>query len=119
MQRVNGVVKYVNTLKNAPYPKASDVIAERERRLALGFDYDFGDERGVHHIAIEPYGSVTTQGTAYRQPKQRVDFYNLLNNNVTLGFSGGFVPGVRGWQTPSGAGYMNPRIIRLNAEFAF
>ena len=50
VQRVNGVVKYVNTLKNAPYPKASDVIAERERRLALGFDYDFGDERGVHHI---------------------------------------------------------------------
>ena len=46
-----------------------------------------------------------------------VDFYNILNNNVTLGFSGGFVPGVRGWQTPTS--YMNPRIIRLNAEFAF
>lgn len=27
---------------------------ERERRLALGFDYDFGDERGVHHIATSP-----------------------------------------------------------------
>jgi hypothetical protein len=46
-----------------------------------------------------------------------VDFYNILNNNVTLGFSGGFVPGVRGWQTPTS--YMNPRIIRLNAELAF
>jgi hypothetical protein len=45
------------------------------------------------------------------------DFYNVLNNNVTLAFSGGFVPGVRGWQTPTT--YMNPRIIRLNAEFAF
>lgn len=31
-------------------------------------------------IAVEPYGSVTTQGTAYRQPKQKVDFYNLLDN---------------------------------------
>lgn len=31
-------------------------------------------------IAIEPYGSVTTQGKAYRQPKQKVDFYNLLDN---------------------------------------
>jgi len=30
------------------------VIAERERRLALGFDYDFGDERGIHHISTSP-----------------------------------------------------------------
>jgi hypothetical protein len=31
-----------------------NVIAERERRLALGFDYDFGDARGVHHIGTTP-----------------------------------------------------------------
>ena len=31
-------------------------------------------------IAIEPYGSVTTQGKAYRQPKKKMDFYNLLDN---------------------------------------
>jgi CRISPR-associated protein Csy3 len=39
-------------------------------------------EDGTHlgPIAVEPYGSVTTQGTAYRQPKQKVDFYNLLDN---------------------------------------
>jgi CRISPR-associated protein Csy3 len=30
-------------------------------------------------IAIEPYGSVTTQGKAYRQPKQKLDFYTLLD----------------------------------------
>lgn len=30
-------------------------------------------------IAIEPYGSVTVQGKAYRQPKQKLDFYNLLD----------------------------------------
>ncbi|WP_326544084.1 type I-F CRISPR-associated protein Csy3 [Pseudorhodoferax sp.] len=31
-------------------------------------------------IAVEPYGSVTTQGKAYRQPKNKDDFYNLLDN---------------------------------------
>lgn len=28
----------------------AQVIAERERRLALGFNYNFGDARGVHRI---------------------------------------------------------------------
>ena len=31
-------------------------------------------------IAVEPYGSVTTQGKAYRQPKPKDDFYSLLDN---------------------------------------
>ena len=30
-------------------------------------------------IAVEPYGSVTTQGKAYRQPKEKTDFFNLLD----------------------------------------
>ncbi|MEQ8269724.1 type I-F CRISPR-associated protein Csy3 [Algiphilus sp.] len=30
-------------------------------------------------IAVEPYGSVTTQGKAYRQPKEKQDFYTLLD----------------------------------------
>ncbi|MFC0269490.1 type I-F CRISPR-associated protein Csy3 [Kushneria aurantia] len=38
------------------------------------------DGSNLGPIAVEPYGSVTTQGTAYRQPKQKVDFYNLLDN---------------------------------------
>lgn len=29
---------------------AADIVEERSRRLALGFDYDFGDARGVHRI---------------------------------------------------------------------
>lgn len=33
-------------------------------------------------IAVEPYGSVTSQGRAYRQPKQKMDFYNLLDRWV-------------------------------------
>ena len=40
--------------------------------------YEGADELGP--IAVEPYGSVTTQGKAYRQPKQKQDFYNLLDN---------------------------------------
>ncbi len=33
-------------------------------------------------IAVEPYGSVTSQGKAYRQPKQNADFYSLLDDWV-------------------------------------
>jgi hypothetical protein len=33
-----------------PLPSVEDVAAERSRRLAVGFDYDFKDGRGVHHI---------------------------------------------------------------------
>jgi CRISPR-associated protein Csy3 len=33
----------------------------------------------VGPIAIEPYGSVTNRGAAYRQPKEKTDFYNLLD----------------------------------------
>jgi len=43
--------------------------------------YPSEDELGP--IAVEPYGSVTTQGKAYRQPKQKVDFYSLLDNWIT------------------------------------
>ena len=32
-------------------PTVNDVVAERSRRFALGFDYDFQDARGVHRIA--------------------------------------------------------------------
>ena len=34
----------------APAPSVDDIVAERERRLALGFNYDFGNGRGVHRI---------------------------------------------------------------------
>jgi len=33
-------------------------------------------------IAVEPYGSVTSQGRAYRQPKAKQDFYTLLDRWV-------------------------------------
>ena len=40
--------------------------------------YDGADVNGP--IAVEPYGSVTTQGKAYRQPKNKDDFYTLFDN---------------------------------------
>jgi hypothetical protein len=46
-----------------------------------------------------------------------IDMYNLANNNVTLLFNPTFAAGVAGWQSPTS--YMNPRVYRLNAEFAF
>ena len=36
-------------------------------------------------IAVEPYGSVTTQGKAYRQPKLKNDFYALFDNWLIKG----------------------------------
>ena len=45
------------------------------------------------------------------------DFYNLANNNLTILFNGTFVPNVAGWQSPTS--YMNPRVVRLNAEFSW
>ena len=33
-------------------------------------------------IPVEPYGAVTTLGTAFRQPKQKMDFYSLFDKWV-------------------------------------
>ena len=45
--------------------------------------YPVDEENGnIGPIAVEPYGSVTSQGKAYRQPKQKADFYNLLDDWV-------------------------------------
>jgi hypothetical protein len=46
-----------------------------------------------------------------------LDIYNLANNNVTLAFNQTFATGVAGWLAPTS--YMNPRVFRLNAEFAW
>jgi CRISPR-associated protein Csy3 len=36
-------------------------------------------------IAIEPYGSVTSRGAAFRQPKAKQDFYNLFDKWICKG----------------------------------
>lgn len=40
----------------------------------------YPDAKEVGPIAVEPYGSVTSRGKAYRQPKDKMDFYTLLDN---------------------------------------
>jgi hypothetical protein len=45
------------------------------------------------------------------------DLYNVANNNVTLAFNQTFSATSTGWLTPTT--YMNPRVVRLNAEFAW
>ena len=42
--------------------------------------YPVHDGESVGPIAIEPYGSVTSLGRAFRQPKEKHDFYTLLDN---------------------------------------
>jgi hypothetical protein len=50
-------------------PTSEDIGAERDRRLGLGFPYDFGDARGAHHIGTSPsdmigWGEVSTYAGA-------------------------------------------------------
>lgn len=44
--------------------------------------YPEAGELNMGPIAVEPYGSVTTEGKAYRQPNKKSDFYTLLDNWV-------------------------------------
>lgn len=55
----------------------SQKIGNALRTIDTWYPTDEGDELGP--IAVEPYGSVTSQGKAYRQPKAKVDFYSLLD----------------------------------------
>lgn len=50
-------------------PTVAMIGKERDRRLSLGFDYNFGDKRGVHHIGTSPadmvgWGEVSTYAGA-------------------------------------------------------
>ena len=47
--------------------------------------YPEAEVENLGPIAVEPYGSVTSRGTAYRQPKQKQDFYSLLDAWVLKG----------------------------------
>lgn len=56
----------------------SQKIGNALRTIDTWYPNEGGEPLGP--IAVEPYGSVTTQGKAYRQPKAKLDFYNLLDN---------------------------------------
>lgn len=63
-----------------PYIAPADVHAERDRRLAGGFDYDFGDDRGVHRIATTPGDMVGWQDVTTWATVQKL----LDNTSATL-----------------------------------
>ncbi len=56
----------------------SQKIGNAIRTIDTWYPYEDGQGQAAP-IAVEPYGSVTSQGKAYRQPKVKMDFYSLLD----------------------------------------
>lgn len=57
----------------------SQKIGNAIRTIDTWYPPQAGDATQLGPIAVEPYGSVTSQGKAYRQPKDKHDFYTLLD----------------------------------------
>jgi CRISPR-associated protein Csy3 len=60
----------------------NDVAAMHSQKIGNALrtvDTWYPEASGQGPIAVEPYGSVTSQGKAYRQPKARMDFYSLFD----------------------------------------
>jgi hypothetical protein len=75
VRHYGGLYQVINIPEPEPEPEPTPprqlILMERDRRLALGFDYDFGDERGVHRIATTPedmvgWNDVTTLANALK-----------------------------------------------------
>jgi len=63
--------------------EVNDVAAIHSQKIGNALrtiDTWYSGARENGPIAVEPYGSVTTQGKAWRQPKEKLDFYTLLDN---------------------------------------
>lgn len=65
------------------------VVAERDRRLAMGFDYDFQDERGVHRISTTPadmagWDEVTKLATALSATGDTVSKITILTDTGSV-----------------------------------
>lgn len=77
-----GSVKKSKTLYQVG-TKGQEIAAIHSRKIGNALrtiDNWYEDAETFGPIAVEPYGSVTTQGKAYRQPKQKQDFYTLLDH---------------------------------------
>jgi CRISPR-associated protein Csy3 len=62
--------------------KVNDVAAIHSQKIGNALrtiDTWYPGAKELGPIAVEPYGSVTNRGTAYRQPKEKMDFYTLLD----------------------------------------
>ncbi|MDK1706312.1 type I-F CRISPR-associated protein Csy3 [Serratia rubidaea] len=79
-----------NSKKSKVLYQVSDIAAMHSQKIGNALRtidtwYPDAVELDLGPIAVEPYGSVTSRGKAYRQPKQKMDFYTLLDNWVTKG----------------------------------
>lgn len=77
--------KTLYAVKHASGGKEEMVAAMHSQKIGNALrtiDTWYPDDEGLGPIAVEPYGSVTSQGKAYRQPKQKLDFYTLLDGWV-------------------------------------
>lgn len=79
-----------NSKKSKVLYQVGDIAAMHSQKIGNALRtidswYPDAVELELGPIAVEPYGSVTSRGKAYRQPKQKMDFYTLLDNWVTKG----------------------------------
>lgn len=73
------------TIKSRTLYAIDSIAAMHSQKISNAvrtIDTWYGDEAGHGPIAIEPYGSVTSLGKAFRQPGKKQDFYSLLDNWV-------------------------------------
>ena len=68
--------------------QVGDVAALHSQKIGNALrtiDTWYPESQDLGPIAVEPYGSVTNRGKAYRQPKAKMDFYTLLDRWVCKG----------------------------------
>ena len=77
------ILDKAKTSKSKTLYKVSEIAGMHSQKIGNALRsidnwYDGANVNGP--IPVEPYGSVTTQGKAYRKPTDKVDFYSLLDN---------------------------------------
>jgi len=79
------ILDKAKTVKSKTLYHVSNIAGMHSQKVGnalRSIDDWYPDASDLGPIAVEPYGSVTTQGKAYRQPKQKADFYSLLDGWV-------------------------------------
>jgi CRISPR-associated protein Csy3 len=77
-----------NNKKSKTLYQVDEVAALHSQKIGNALrtiDTWYSDAETLGPIAVEPYGSVTNRGKAYRQPKEKLDFYTLLDNWIVKG----------------------------------
>jgi hypothetical protein len=86
------VVDAYKALRAPPAPTVDDIVSERTRRLTAGFDYNFGDARGVHHIGttdedMKGWDEVTKASQAAIALSQPSTVINIVTNSGAVAVS--------------------------------